>query len=475
MVLIGSLIILLGIGVLAYLSRGEPGDVFDRMSSYIYDLFCTLPISVVDARGVETDLERLHPEINVRELKRAYYIQKLRLVLLILLAGALLCLLLQGKLWAEETVSKRGVIERPETGGGEKEVQLEACVSGEKEALSVIVKDKQLNEKELQSLFVACAGELEKYILGENVNLSQVSKPLNFPEALDGYPFEITWKSSDYTVVNQYGEVFCDAGNVAEDIELTAAIYYGEICYEHMISVKIVPSEDSADDASLRDELIQAVVEQEVSTRYEDVVTLPLEVGGQPVKWKEIREDNSSLFLLLTIGAAVGVYFLKDKDLHDELLEKKRAMKMYYPVILNKFMLYMGAGMTVRGSFLKIALDYQKKREEGPRNPAYEEMLYSCNELNAGISEGQVYERFGRRSGLQEYARFTTMLSQNLKKGNATLLTRLREESEKALEDDLHYRKKLGEEAETKLLVPMIMMMAIVMLLVMIPAFSSLE
>ena len=43
------------------------------------------------------------------------------------------------------------------------------------------------------------------------------------------------------------------------------------------------------------------------------------------------------------------------------------------------------------------------------------------------------------------------------------------------MQEDLQYRKKLGEEAETKLLVPMIMMMGIVMLLVMIPAFGSFE
>ena len=51
----------------------------------------------------------------------------------------------------------------------------------------------------------------------------------------------------------------------------------------------------------------------------------------------------------------------------------------------------------------------------------------------------------------------------------------LQEESEKAMQEDLQFRKKIGEEAETKLLIPMVMMLGIVMLLVMLPAFSSLE
>lgn len=53
------------------------------------------------------------------------------------------------------------------------------------------------------------------------------------------------------------------------------------------------------------------------------------------------------------------------------------------------------------------------------------------------------------------------------------MLTRLREEGDRALQEELNLYRRKGEEAGTKLLVPMIMMMAIVMALVMIPAFQS--
>lgn len=52
-------------------------------------------------------------------------------------------------------------------------------------------------------------------------------------------------------------------------------------------------------------------------------------------------------------------------------------------------------------------------------------------------------------------------------------MTRLREEGDKALQEDINLRRKRGEEAGTRLLVPMIMMMAIVMVLVMVPAFQG--
>ena len=100
-------------------------------------------------------------------------------------------------------------------------------------------------------------------------------------------------------------------------------------------------------------------------------------------------------------------------------------------------------------------------------------MLYACNQLQAGISESRAYEMWAARTGLQDCARLSAMLVQNLKKGNAALLSRLKEEGDKALQEDLNLRRKKGEEAGTRLLVPMIMMMAIVMVLVMVPAFQS--
>ena len=100
-------------------------------------------------------------------------------------------------------------------------------------------------------------------------------------------------------------------------------------------------------------------------------------------------------------------------------------------------------------------------------------MLFACNRLQAGISESRAYEMWAARTGLQDCARLSAMLIQNLKKGNAALLVRLREEGERALQEELNLHRKKGEEAGTGLLAPMVMMMAIVMVLVMVPAFRS--
>ena len=93
--------------------------------------------------------------------------------------------------------------------------------------------------------------------------------------------------------------------------------------------------------------------------------------------------------------------------------------------------------------------------------------------FRSGVSEGRSYEHFGRRTGLQEYVRLSTLLMQNLKRGNSALLERLREEADKAWEEQLQQGRRMGEEAGTKLLVPMVMMLAVVMVMIMVPAFSA--
>lgn len=457
--------------VLYYLSRREQGDIFQKMSNYLYKQCCVHKVPFVEGGQVPTDLERLYPGVPKRELQMDYYVNKFRLILLVLLVGTLLTFLLSVK----NTMEARSPVDglpRGQVGDGEDEVLLSARVGKEKEQVSILVTERLLTEQELEVLVEQCMQELEGIMLAENTGLEEIQSNLLLPESLEEYPFEIQWKSSDTELIENDGELGLVSGREGERVTLRLILYYGEKRFEKEFLLQLG---DVKPEESLSRKLKEAVADKDMESKYEEKMPLPEELNGEKITWKRVQENNGVIFLGLTLLATVGVFFLKDKDLHEQVADRKKLLKLAYPGILNKFVLYMGAGMTVRGSFLKIATDYQRASEKMQDNPAYDEMLYSCHELSAGVSEGLVYERFGKRSGLQEYARFATMLGQNLKKGNSALLARLREEADKAMQENLQFRKKIGEEAETKLLVPMIMMMGIVMLLVMLPAFTSFE
>ena len=132
----------------------------------------------------------------------------------------------------------------------------------------------------------------------------------------------------------------------------------------------------------------------------------------------------------------------------------------------------MGAGMTIRNAFFKMGEDYGKQ-ERKKRRYVYEEILIACHELQGGRSETEAYDHFGRRCQVQAYIKLSALLSQNLRKGSNDLVQMLRQEADNAFLQRKSLAKKLGEEAGTKLLLPMMMMLCIVMVIIMIPAYFS--
>ena len=100
-------------------------------------------------------------------------------------------------------------------------------------------------------------------------------------------------------------------------------------------------------------------------------------------------------------------------------------------------------------------------------------MLAIANELKSGVSESASYERFAARCRLQEYAKLAALLTQNLRKGASGLLPLLREEAGHAVTERMDRAKVKGDQASTKLMLPMMMMLGVVMVLVMVPAYMS--
>ena len=78
-----------------------------------------------------------------------------------------------------------------------------------------------------------------------------------------------------------------------------------------------------------------------------------------------------------------------------------------------------------------------------------------------------VYKRQGA------YRSLAVLLAQNLKKGSKGLLELLKQESQEAFEERRRQAKTTGEKASTKLLLPMGMMLAVVLVILTVPAFLS--
>lgn len=218
------------------------------------------------------------------------------------------------------------------------------------------------------------------------------------------------------------------------------------------------------------------VIQQELEAYNEenyqdDKYLLPSEIQGRTVTWSRKPDRTGGIFSILCFVGSLAAVYRKVQEEQKKLEEQRAQMLLDYPSILTKLTLFMEAGLTARKAFIKIARDYEAKKEN--KRYAYEQMMIACYEMNSGISEADAYRRFGQRCGLIQYRTLATLLIQNLKRGNQGILCMLEKEAQEAWEDRKRRAKIRGEEAAVKLLFPMVMMLFVVLAILMIPAFLA--
>ena len=132
--------------------------------------------------------------------------------------------------------------------------------------------------------------------------------------------------------------------------------------------------------------------------------------------------------------------------------------------------------MTIPAAWSRLALDYRTEKEQGHTRvrPGYDELLKTMYEMQDGTGEIQAYENFGQRCGQPQYRKFASLLMQNVRKGTRDMQRLLDAEAEDAFSQRKAYAKQLGEEAGTRLLLPMGMMLLLVFAILMLPAMLSL-
>lgn len=218
-------------------------------------------------------------------------------------------------------------------------------------------------------------------------------------------------------------------------------------------------------------DLREAVVLYNEEKNDPDYYYLPAEWEGKHLEWRRPVDHSGTFLASLSLFAAVVLLIRNIQEEQEAKRKRMEQLLMDYPGLVMKFTLLVQAGMTVRKAFQKIALDYRKSNRQN--RYVYEEILKTCREMDSGISEAEAYRRFGERCGQIKYKTFSVLLIQNLQKGSRRMAELLEKESMEAWDERKRKARVLGETAATKLLFPMMMMLAVVMAIIMIPAFVS--
>lgn len=374
-------------------------------------------------------------------------------------------------------VSPNGEMTRNTYGEGSKVEVYKATVEGEldSEPIDIEVQEREYTNSEIQEIFAQMIEELDTIILGENESRDLVEKNLNLVQEIEGYPVRIQWELDNYEILDIDGTIHQDkTKSEGTLVELRGTLSYGTEAATYVTHVMIYPETKSGKEKWL-DAVRKSVAEREEATREEQDFSLPERVLGKEIRWEK-EKDLRGYFIIVT-GIVIGGLLLW-KNRQDEREEKQRRIAQMvrdYPDMISKFTLLLGTGMTVKNTWLKIVQGYEEHAMQSEKRAVYEEMRITSHEMKSGVPEAEAYERFGKRCEVAIYMKFGALLSQNLKKGGKGLSELLKLEAIQAFETRKSTARRMGEEAGTKLLVPMFGMFAVVMVIVIVPAFLSIQ
>lgn len=445
-------------------------DFTYKVAEWIYShYFLRIGNRKLLSERVKKMIFHLYPGVCEKELRK-YYISKIQIVLIVILTGVLLTGFLLISSQMQSPIIDNQIV-RNDYSKGSREIDAQVIYNGDIKDVALSVKERQYTAAQLDYLWKEMKPILEKTVLGENESFSYITKDLEFVSNIEGYPFSIAWECRDYHLIDSEGMLRKDNLKNGQCTEIKAILTYYEYYQEFNIPLCMYVVDLSEEELFQKDmeELLQSVEED---TKYDKNFRLPKALKGTNLEWSVKKDTTWLVVFSLTVVTAIAVYLLRDKDLEKRLKERESQMILDYPEMVNKLSLYMGAGMSIRHSWEKIVTDYEKNRTEQTRY-VYEEMWITLQEMKSGISEVAAYDRFGKRCNVQIYLKFSNLLIQNLRKGSMGLSALLREESRLAFSERKNYVRKKGEEAGTKLLLPMMLMLCLVMLMIMLPAFLT--
>lgn len=358
-------------------------------------------------------------------------------------------------------------IGRPESGSRQVELLLQGNES--EHLFSMNVEAKRRTAEELEEAFSETIRLLEEGLRPETI---RVTEKLALAQMIEETGVKVRWQSSDEEVIRRDGTI--QRGGLTEPTEVTlcARLTLEEECREVWFPVTVLPYTPESEEARYY-EAEEVLLSLEAETEEEAGFFLPEKVEGITVSLPEKTLPVGALFAAAVVLLPLLVVAAKHQEKEKERKERERVFLEGYPRLITKLTLYVGAGMSLRGAWERIGSEYRDRTGREKKNPVYEEVLVLTGELRNGKSEAGVYEAFGRRVGLKPYLRCAALLISQLQKGSGGLREGLEAEVRLAWELHREQAEKKGEEAQTKLLFPMMGMLFLVLAIVMLPAFLS--
>ena len=431
------------------------------MGTTIYDM----TEKIINKKDINDSLRK----VNVVSSKGIEYLSKKYVVesIGVILGVFFLFNLITGIVSIEDMRTARtdeNIIEREDYSDGEKEHTIMLELNGESYEYSLNVAPVEYTEDEFMAEAEKVFSWLEGAILGENPDLEHISKNLTLPYKDENNIFYITWSTENPMLIDSNGCLFHENINTGDVCCITAKVEYLDysVCHEFKLILESVEN-----DENIVTEAGNIILDVEESSRTQKYFELPADIKGVKVKLKQENDNLNIKVFILGVIISIFVSFIRKEKLKNAEKYRDNVLQRKYSAFVSKLWLLMGTGMTVKAAFAYIVKTGQYK------GVLSKEIEYSLNQIASGMDETAVYEELGMRLALPEYNRLMSQIAHNLRRGNYDLLEFMEKEVKRAFEIRKELARKFGEEASTKLLFPMIILLVIVMVIVIVPGIFS--
>lgn len=354
-------------------------------------------------------------------------------------------------------------VKRPEVGADSEVINLQLYDEkvDKKEELQVEVSPRVYTDAEFKELSEQAMKYMDSVILGENSDYEYITHNMYFPTKDETGNLRIEWETSDPVLVSSSGEINTTDLDKPEEVSITAEIKDDVHTVSKEYEICLVKEENLSSSERAK----EAILSIEENNRSEEELQIPEKINEINISRKvKTRSDNlMTLFVLIFIVAVIlgyyRIYKLKEKgDKRDD------SLKDSYFGFVNRLTIHIGAGLTMQDALRAVVSCEDNTYLRG-------EVEYALNRVSSGVSERVAYIDLGNSIGLQEYIRLMSLIVQNLAYGNSNLIKLLNDEIKDTFYIKREHIRKKGEKASEKLLLPTSILLILVIIIVMYPAF----
>lgn len=374
-------------------------------------------------------------------------------------------------LFAEQKEVQTAYLERNPFGEGAYEETLQVRAGDKEQKIRILVEEQQYTTEEIRQYLSDAGKELDSWIIKAGGKEGKLVGNIEFPDEIPDNPAQLFWSTDRPEILDWEGRTG-EVKETGEEVKLMCSVSLGEEMEMWEKSVQIYP------DKIGKEEKLQEDIRKEterINSDFSKKLYLPESLHGEKLTYEKEKTNAGFLIGLCSVILGLGIFPLKKEKEKQQKEKRMKEMQLDYPDIVEKLVLFLKAGFSIRKSMEKLASDYIRNKEKYHMKErcAYEEIVRICKEMEGGVYEAEAYERLGRRCMLPEYKVLSVLLIQNLQKGNRSILELLEREAASAGDERRRRAKIRGDEASTKLLLPMVLQLIVVVTILIVPAFLS--